>query len=86
MNAEREEAHSSVGDESNALESASVREAHHIQVLNLATEAPVLANCIHLLTAATLCTHDHRINASQPVMRKVCTKQAAPSILNTGRY
>ena len=36
------------GDEGNALEPASVREAHHIQILNLTTIAPVLADCIHL--------------------------------------
>ncbi len=40
--------YSCVGDESNALESASVRKSHDIQVLYFTTEAPILTNGIHL--------------------------------------
>ena len=41
-------AHSDISDEGNALEPASVWEAHHIQILYLPTEAPILTNGIHL--------------------------------------
>ena len=42
------EAYSGIGDEGNALEPASVWEAHEVQVLYLTAEAPVLTNRIHL--------------------------------------
>ena len=42
------EAHGGIGDESNALKPARVREAHHVQILDLPTEAPILTDGIHL--------------------------------------
>ena len=51
-------AHSGIGDESNALEPARVGEAHHIQILNLPTEAPILTNGIYLRSTAKLLEPD----------------------------